>query len=88
MKKIILLNILLSSFICNSQNWGNQILSQPNTNTSWSFGYSVSIDGDYAVIGSPGENQITGSAHVYKKDGNGNWNYIQKLEANVGKNID
>lgn len=84
MKKIILLNILLSSFICNSQNWGNQILSQPNTNTGWMFGYCVSIDGDYAVIGSPAENLATGSAHVYKKDGNGNWNYIQKLEAYVG----
>ena len=88
MKKLILIYTLLLSTTIFAQNWGEQILTQPNAASGNAFGYSVSIDGDYAVIGSPGENQITGSAHVFKRDGNGNWNYLQKLTAYVGQAID
>jgi hypothetical protein len=36
------------------------------------FGFSVSIYGDYAIVGSPGElSDSTGSAYIYKRDGNG-----------------
>jgi hypothetical protein len=85
----LLLNTLFILFICNinSQNWGEQILNQPNIDTN-SFGFSVDIDGDYAVIGAPGENERTGSAHVYKKDANGTWNHHQKIEAYIGKHDD
>lgn len=88
MKKIIFIYTLLCSTTFFAQNWGEQIITQPNVATGNAFGYSVSIDGNYAVIGSPGENQITGSAHVYKRDANGNWNYLQKLTAYVGQAID
>ena len=54
------------------------------------FGYSVSISGDRAIIGSPidaedatGGNTLTsaGSAYTFKRDGNGNWNQTQKIVA-------
>ncbi len=88
MKKLILIYTLLLNASIFAQNWGEQILTQPNVASGNAFGYSVAIDGNYAVIGSPGENQITGSAHVYKKDADGNWNYLQKLTAYVGQAID
>ncbi|MCE9538994.1 MAG: FG-GAP repeat protein [Bacteroidetes bacterium] len=52
------------------------------------FGYSVSISGDYAIIGSPidaedatGGNTLNsaGSAYMFKRDGNGNWDQTQKI---------
>ncbi|WP_439132118.1 T9SS type A sorting domain-containing protein [Polaribacter sp.] len=88
MKKTILIYTLLCSVTFFAQNWGEQILNQPNTGTNYSFGYSVDIDGNYAVIGAPGENERTGSAHIYKKDVNGVWNYHQKIEAFVGQHDD
>jgi hypothetical protein len=83
-KKITLL-ILLCSPIINAQNWGEQILNHPNVAVGLQFGFSVAIDGDYAVVGSPMDNDQTGSASIYKKDVNGVWNHHQKLEAYVGK---
>lgn len=89
MKKI-LLNTFLFIFIwsVNSQNWGEQILNQPVRGGNNFFGFSVDIDGDYAIVGATGENERTGSAHIYKKDVNGTWNHHQKLEAYVGKHDD
>ena len=82
---ILLLPILLFSIIINSQNWGEQILNQPNPGANHAFGHSVDIDGDYAVVGAPSENFSTGSVHIYKIDVNGNWNHHQRIEAFVGK---
>ncbi|MDP5092819.1 MAG: T9SS type A sorting domain-containing protein [Polaribacter sp.] len=84
MKKLILL-ILLCSPIINAQNWGEQILNHPDVAVGKNFGASVDIDGDYAIVGSPMDNNQTGSASIYKKDINGVWNHHQKLEAYVGK---
>jgi hypothetical protein len=85
MKKYLLLFTLLLSNYMFTQNWGEQILNQPNPAEGNSFGFSVDIDGDFAVIGAAGENFATGSAHIYKKDANGIWNHHQKIEAFVGK---
>lgn len=52
------------------------------------FGYSVSISADHAIIGSPidsedavGGNTLNGagSAYMFERDGNGNWNQTQKI---------
>ncbi|MES2284907.1 MAG: T9SS type A sorting domain-containing protein [Bacteroidota bacterium] len=52
------------------------------------FGYSVSISGDHAIIGSPidaedatGGNTLNGagSAYTFERDGNGNWSQTQKI---------
>lgn len=80
MKKTLLIITFISFFTLQSQNWGEQLLNQPNTGTSYGFGMSVAIDGDFAVIGAPGEEDFTGSAHIYKKDENGVWNHHQKIE--------
>lgn len=88
MKIKILLSILFVSSIGYSQNWNPQIIEQPLQGLSHHFGNSVSIDGNYAVIGAPNENNQTGAANVFKKDANGNWNHIQKITAFVGLSED
>lgn len=88
MKTLTTLLGLFILFSINAQNWGEQILTQPNTDTAYSFGFSVAIDGDYAVIGAPGENEWTGSAHIYKKDAEGVWSYHQKIEDHIRKGLD
>ena len=79
MKRLkLLLPILLFSTIINSQNWGEQIIEQPVKGTSHRFGTSVSIDGNYAVVGAPGENDLTGAANIFKKDEIGKLGYLNK----------
>ena len=49
-----------------------------------SFGLSVSVSGDYAVIGAYGDDDngsASGSAYVFERDGAGNWSEVQKLTA-------
>ncbi len=54
------------------------------------FGFSVGISGNYAVMGAPyesedvtGENTMlfAGSAFIFERDENGNWNLVQKIVA-------
>jgi len=49
------------------------------------FGLSVSISGNYAIVGAwqedPGGISNAGSAYVFERDGGGNWNEVQKIEA-------
>jgi hypothetical protein len=47
------------------------------------FGYSVSIDGDYAVITAPGDDSYRGSVYVFKRSGS-TWTQIAKLIASDG----
>ncbi|RZL41470.1 MAG: T9SS type A sorting domain-containing protein [Pedobacter sp.] len=58
------------------------------------FGNGLFTNGDYAVIGAPGEaddvNELnpvvySGSAYIYKKDDTGQWNFFKKLKANDEK---
>lgn len=61
------------------------------------FGYSVAINGDYAVIGanvddedSNGQNPLNdaGSAYIFKKGNNGKWKQVQKIVASDRENGD
>jgi hypothetical protein len=54
------------------------------------FGYSVSMSGDFAIVGAymededtEGENSLldAGSAYIFKRESNGIWNEIQKIAA-------
>ena len=54
------------------------------------FGYSVSISGDYAIVGAYGRiddasganyQDRAGSAYIFERDGLGNWTQAQKLTA-------
>jgi hypothetical protein len=47
------------------------------------FGWSVSISGDYAVIGAPGDDDWSGSAYIFKRDGT-TWKQQVKLTASDG----
>lgn len=47
------------------------------------FGYSVSVDGDYAVITAPGDDSYRGSVYVFNRAG-GTWAQIAKLVASDG----
>lgn len=86
---VFVLSICLFNLaIAAQEDYGEQILTQPVQGTSHLFGESVSIDGNYAVIGAPNENDATGAANIFKKDVNGNWNHIQKITAFVGQSID
>lgn len=53
------------------------------------FGFSVSIDGDYILVGVPfddiGTYSDAGSAYLFKKDINGNINQIDKLKPSTSK---
>ena len=51
------------------------------------FGGSVSVSGDYAVIGADWDDDNgnnSGSAYVFERDGAGNWSEVQKLTASDG----
>lgn len=52
------------------------------------FGFAVSVDGDVAVIGAPYDDDFgsaSGSAYVFERDAEGNWNEMLKLK---GANTD
>ncbi|MDG2053531.1 MAG: FG-GAP repeat protein, partial [Phycisphaerales bacterium] len=56
-----------------------------------SFGYAVSVSGDYAVIGAYGDDDNgmnSGSAYIFERDGAGNWSEVQKLTASDGAEFD
>lgn len=82
--------ILVNVIKINAQNW-DQILkvSSSENGTNDIFGRSVSISGDYAIIGAYGANKDTsdgnilsraGAAYIFKNT-NGIWKEVQKLVA-------
>ncbi len=81
-------------------NSGSAYIYQRNADGSWTqqqkltasdgaasdqFGYSVSISGDYAIIGAHGDESSKGSAYIFQRspDGSG-WTQQQKLTASDG----
>jgi hypothetical protein len=65
-------------------------LTAPNRASDDAFGCSVSISGNYAIIGAEKEDEdanevntknAAGSAYIYKRNNEGNWNMTQKLTA-------
>ncbi|MEA3282284.1 MAG: dockerin type I domain-containing protein [Euryarchaeota archaeon] len=67
--------------------WGQQakITASDGTWNDW-FGYSVSISGDYAIVGAPYDDDRgdrSGSAYIYKRDGT-TWSQQAKLTASDG----
>ena len=55
------------------------------------FGMTVSVSGDYAIIGAYAEEEAdasgsntsddNGAAYIFKRENNGNWNEVQKIVA-------
>jgi len=48
------------------------------------FGGSVSISGDYAIVGAGGENLSSGAAYIFRRNSDGSWTQQEKLLANDG----
>ncbi|MBN2737127.1 MAG: fibronectin type III domain-containing protein [Spirochaetales bacterium] len=62
--------------------WGNEkILYASNDQEDNRFGYSVSISGDCAIIGSSGGDVWSGSGHIYMRQIDGSWRSEQILLA-------
>ncbi|MDE0959774.1 MAG: HYR domain-containing protein, partial [Planctomycetota bacterium] len=64
----------------------------PDSTAAARFGWSVAIDGDLLIVGSPGAtggslSQSVGAAYIYRHDGT-NWIFEVKLEASNGENND
>ena len=56
-----------------------QTLQAPDMEQSNAFGESISMDGDYLLVGAPGSSSWRGTAYLYKKDVNGSMQYIETL---------
>ncbi|QJE98844.1 hypothetical protein [Luteolibacter luteus] len=83
------------AFVRNGTNWTMQDLLLPDEGVPEDdFSFSMAIDGDRAVIGSPGRGSRHGSAFVFERSG-GLWYQQAKLEenprralANFGSSVD
>ncbi|MFC2138390.1 T9SS type A sorting domain-containing protein [Bacteroidota bacterium] len=84
MKKLYFLSFLLSlALISNAQKWTEikKFLPDAYTNNAEDdYGWTVAIDGDYAVIGSHGYNNNHGCIYVLYNDGT-NWEQVARLTA-------
>lgn len=90
-RSLISLTLLLGiSFTGLAQNWDNIIkATASDIGLGDLFGYSVSISGDYAIVGAPYENEDAagtnylgnaGSAYIFKNIA-GSWTQVQKIVA-------
>jgi len=69
---------------CNLGDWPEQVkLTASDGTVDDYFGVSVSIDGDYALVGAYGDDSFKGSAYVFKRSGT-TWTEEQKLTASDG----
>jgi len=70
-----------------ANNWGQiKKLAASDAESGDFFGASVSISGDYIIVGAFSESSVasgSGSAYIYYKDqgGSGNWGQVQKIKA-------
>ena len=66
-----------------SSEWKMKLLNASDGEPYDSFGYSVSMSGNSAVIGAPGDDNYTGAAYIFKRHGT-TWNQTEKLTAADG----
>ena len=75
-----------------SDNWNEiEILHGSDTTADNNFGWSVSIYGDYAIVGAYHNDTIAnnaGAAYIYKNDGSDNWTQITVLHASDAQDND
>ena len=68
----------------NGNVWGeSDTLHMPSGTSSAAFGTSVSIDGDYVVVGAPGAVSNAGRAYIFKRNGTA-WELEEMLQAPDG----
>lgn len=98
MKKNLLLAIFCGvSLMAQSQNFQPQTqLFSSDIEAGDSFGYSIAVNGDYAIVGASADQPTgvgtntfgQGAAYLFKRDESGNWNEVQKLAASNGESND
>ncbi|MBN4066174.1 FG-GAP repeat protein, partial [Candidatus Amoebophilus asiaticus] len=92
MKKLLLLTLTAFCLIqAKAQDWNEAIKAvASDREANDEFGWSVSISGNYAIVGAHLEDEDTsganylswaGSAYIVERDGSGNWNQVQKITA-------
>ena len=92
MKKLQLLAVVLFTLTqAKTQNWVEvQKILASDAASYDRFGYSISISGNYIIVGAPNESEdtaggdsihIAGSAYVFERDGGGNWKQVSKIVA-------
>ena len=73
-------------------NWTNETkVTASDGAAGEEFGYSVAIEGEYAIVGAYRDDDngnSAGSAYIYEKDSDGNWTIETKLTANAGEAYD
>ena len=89
--RLLFLVVALCATHINAQTFNEvQKLTALDRGANDSYGYSVAIDGNYAIVGAWLEDQDAtggntlaeaGSAYIYEKSGNGNWVEVQKIVA-------
>ena len=82
--------VYVFDFDANTNSWSqSQKLTASDLRSNDYFGYSVSLSGDRALIGSYGDNGRKGSAYIFDLDSNSNnWLESQKLIASDGASND
>jgi len=58
-----------------------QKLLPTNGATTESFGFSVAIDGSYAIVGAPAADSNRGAAYIFKSSSDGSWDSGVRLTA-------
>ena len=78
-------------FTRNDSNWSQQTKIKPNDGTNTDgFGASVSISGDYAIVGSQFDDDngsASGSAYIFTRNGS-TWSQQTKIKPNDGTTVD
>lgn len=77
---------LFCTISLSAQNWSEVTrLAASDRAAEDSFGYSVAISGNYAIIGAPLEDEEllnhAGAAYIFERDDSGNWVQVQKITA-------
>lgn len=74
------MTLMFTLFNLKAQTWDDKKLTPPSRNANDYFGSSISINGDYMVIGSYGKSSNRGTACLYKNIA-GTWTYVKNLNA-------
>lgn len=75
---------------CINGEWVNQGQLVNNACSEANFGSSISINGDYAIVGAHGDNvngERSGSVFSYIRDSYGNWNFFEKIVPSNGQQL-
>ncbi len=91
-KSILFSGLIINSFFLTAQSFSeiSKVLAS-DSEIEDRFGNSVSIYGDYAIVGAYLEDTGTnnaGAAYIFKKDASGNWLEVQKIQASDKQNGD